>query len=71
MSIRLDEFRLETYDERFVLGIALDLYRARYPGLHKEAVEALLTRVSRTQCQPSGCEHCRPDLNPPRYDEED
>ncbi len=57
--MKLDEFRLETYDERFVLTLAL----AYFKGLpqydeYRGVVEALSMRLSRTQCQPGGCEYC-------------
>jgi hypothetical protein len=60
MGTKLNEFRLETYDERSVLCTALQLYRNRYLG-DKATVHALLIRLSRTECQPGGCEYCNED----------
>ena len=62
--MKLHEFRLETYDERFTLMCALDaLSLARrqdkfFKQYHAPALEALKLRLSRTQCQPGGCEYC-------------
>lgn len=69
MTLKLNEFHLESYDERSALGLALDLFDvARYPE-YKEAVAALKLRLSRTECQPGGCSICRPDLNPDDWEE--
>jgi len=57
--MKLNEFRLDTYDERSVLQYALELMRARHPDDHPEIVNTLLVRLSRTQCQTGGCEYCR------------
>jgi hypothetical protein len=57
--MKLNEFRLDTYDERSVLQYALELLRAYRPDNHPEIVNTLLVRLSRTQCQPGGCEYCR------------
>lgn len=64
--MKLNEFRLETYEERFTLMCALEELRKRerdpldrvYQGAHKRSVEALLLRLSRTRCQPGGCSYC-------------
>ena len=64
--MKLNEFRLETYDERFTLMCALDELRKRernlddrfYQNIHKRSLEALALRLSRTQCQPGGCSFC-------------
>jgi hypothetical protein len=59
--MKLDEFRLETYDERSVLSTALKVYQHRYPGDNKATVTALLIRLSRTECQEGGCQYCNAD----------
>ena len=68
--MRLDEFRLESHDERaallYVLSLMRDDSRASY---HLDAIKALLDRLSDTECQEGGCEICRPDLNPPYEDD--
>lgn len=57
--MKLNEFRLETYDERSALQYALQLMQSERPdNFYKEQVETLLLRISRTQCQPGGCEYC-------------
>jgi len=56
--MKLDEFRLETYDDRHVLQMAIALYRSRYPDMYRETVDALAVRLSRTQCRPGGCDLC-------------
>lgn len=61
MGTKLNEFRLETYEERSVLCTALQLYQDRYPGDNDATVRALLIRLSRTECQPGGCEYCNED----------
>jgi hypothetical protein len=62
---KLEDFRLETYEDREMLITGLELYRDRYKSrwLEKEKarVEALLLRLSRTECQHGGCAHCNPD----------
>lgn len=67
--MKLNEFKLETYDERFTLMCALEALRSReqvrddsfYQKYHKPAVDALLLRISQTECQPGGCEYCNAD----------
>ncbi len=57
--MKLDEFRLETYDERATLLHALSVLQSeRLDHLTKATAEALLLRLSRTQCQPGGCDYC-------------
>jgi hypothetical protein len=63
--MKLDEFRLESYDDRHVLQMAIALYRDRYPDMYRETVDALALRLSRTQCQPGGCDLCE-DYEPSR-----
>ena len=63
--MKLDEFRLEDYAERHILQVALMLYRRHYVDMDKEIVDALALRLSRTQCQPGGCEYCE-DYEPSR-----
>jgi hypothetical protein len=64
MGLKLEEFYLESYSERSVLQTALDYFRSeqleRYPE-YKTAVENLLIRLSRTECQPGGCPYCNAD----------
>lgn len=58
---RLQDFRLETYDERSVLLSALTMYRAHHAELfdgEKRALETVTLRLSRTECQPGGCQYC-------------
>jgi hypothetical protein len=61
--MKLDEFRLESYDERLVLVQALAFYQSRNPDMYPGAVEALNWRLSKTECQPGGCSICNPDYN--------
>jgi hypothetical protein len=61
--MKLDEFRLESYDERDALVVALVYYQAKRPDIQPEAVEALLKRLTDTECQPGGCSICNPDYN--------
>ena len=62
---KLGEFRLKSYDERSMLQTAMYLFRDRYPDSpHKGAIEDLLIRLSKTECQPGGCEICNPRDNP-------
>jgi hypothetical protein len=56
--MKLEEFKLESYDERMVLVMALVYYQSRNPDMLPEAVEALAKRLSQTQCQPGGCPYC-------------
>jgi hypothetical protein len=56
--MKLDEFRLESYDERMVLVLALAYYQSRMPDMYPEATEALAKRLSATECQPGGCPYC-------------
>ena len=58
MTIKLEEFRLETYAERSALQSALTLWKSKYPELETEAVDTLLTRISQTQCMEGGCSLC-------------
>lgn len=58
--MKLNEFKLETYDERSALQYALQLLRSERPdNCYEIQVEALLLRLSRTQCQPGGCDYCQ------------
>lgn len=57
----LDEFRLETYDERSLLITALQLLREERPYVDADARDALLLRLSRTECQSGGCSYCNAD----------
>ena len=43
-----------------MLCTALQLYQNRCLG-DKATVHALLIRLSRTECQPGGCEYCNED----------
>jgi len=56
--MKLNEFHLESYNERHVLQMAVGLYQARYPDMYAEEADSLALRLSRTQCQPGGCEYC-------------
>ena len=56
--MKLEDFRLESYDERHVLQMAISLYRDRYSDMYREVADALALRLSRTQCQPGGCDLC-------------
>lgn len=56
--MKLNEFRLETFREREALQYALLKVRDGAPAWHREAIEALSARLSRTQCQPGGCQYC-------------
>jgi len=58
MHIKLNEFRLESYEERSAVQTALRLLRHHHPDDDKAAVAALLIRLSRTECQEGGCEYC-------------
>ena len=59
MTLKLDEFRLESYDERAALQYALEVLKAERPDyLYKSEVDALKVRLSRTQCQVGGCPYC-------------
>lgn len=63
MAKKLEDFHLESYEERSVLIYALTRFREvldRHPE-YKDAVNALLLRVSRTECQPGGCSYCYDD----------
>jgi hypothetical protein len=60
MTIKLEEFRLESYDERQVILMALAGYWDKVmdmPGLY-QALQNLEQRLSDTQCQPGGCSYC-------------
>lgn len=68
MANELGDFRLESYEERSVLLSALDLLRAYRPEDYNTAIrEALALRLSRTKCQPGGCEYCDADAYANRY----
>lgn len=58
--MKLKDFRLENYEERSILQTALQLYKHRegYDPAEWPIVEALALRLSRTECQPGGCEWC-------------
>lgn len=56
--MKLSDFRLQTYNEREALNYALLKLDGDCPEWHRAALDALLTRLSRTQCQPGGCELC-------------
>jgi len=57
--MKLEDFRLETYNERMAMQHALLRLRSDDPdSLHKAAIDALLLRLSKTQCQPGGCQYC-------------
>jgi hypothetical protein len=58
MTLKLEEFRLESYDERLVLVLALGYYQQRCPDMYPEAAKALAKRLSSTQCQLGGCQYC-------------
>jgi hypothetical protein len=55
-----------------LLQRALCTYAAHYPDddPYKEVFDALELRLSRTQCQPGGCEYCDSDARAERYDSE-
>jgi hypothetical protein len=59
MGNRLEDFRLVNYEERSRLLSALDLYRKQWGS--DEELDALVLRLSRTECQPGGCEYCNED----------
>jgi len=56
MGNKLKDFRLVNYEERSRLLSALDLYRQRWG--RDEELDALVHRLSRTECQPGGCAMC-------------
>lgn len=58
MAIKLSDFRLKTYREREALNYALALMERDCPNWYREALDTLQARLSRTQCQPGGCEYC-------------
>lgn len=64
MSLKLNEFHLDSYSERSVLQTALSYFQSErlemYPE-YKEAVENLMVRLSRTECQEGGCPYCNDD----------
>jgi hypothetical protein len=61
--MKLEEFRLESYDERLLLMQALAHYRHMDPNdPYQVAIEALFKRLVATECQPGGCSYCNPDL---------
>lgn len=65
--MKLEEFRLETYEERSVLQYALVILRARDPAVYKlyqQSVDTLLTRLSSTQCREGGCSFCGDEYDP-------
>ena len=56
---KLNEFRLETYDERAALLYAITVMKAARPDyLYTKEIDALALRLSRTECQPGGCSYC-------------
>lgn len=59
----LNEFHLESYDERSALQYALDMLDMTRVPHYADAVAALKLRLSRTECQPGGCSYCRPELH--------
>lgn len=71
--MKLHEFRLLDYDERSMLQDALSMYKPRLEAFAKAnkahafdknrlaRCEALLLRLSQTECQPGGCEYCNAD----------
>jgi len=59
MTIKLEEFRLESYDERMLLINALCYYAHKIMPGQEATLEALENRLSKTQCQPGGCEYCQ------------
>ncbi len=62
--MKLSEFRLETYDERWVLIYALQVIRGENElPYQSETIDALLTRLSLTQCQSGGCQYCGEDVS--------
>jgi hypothetical protein len=56
--MKLEDFRLKSYDERMVPLIALAHYQNSNPDMYPEVAEALGERLSATQCQPGGCPYC-------------
>jgi hypothetical protein len=60
MTIKLEDFRLESYDERQVILMALASYRDQVKDISSlaYALEDLELRLSRTQCQEGGCSYC-------------
>ena len=62
--LELDEFRIQTYSERHVLQVALDLYRARGYKMFDHEAEALIKRISHTKCSERGCSYCDPNYDP-------
>jgi hypothetical protein len=60
--MKLSEFRLQSYDERTALVIALAGIDAASSGAYAEAFAALKCRLALTECQNGGCSICRPDL---------
>jgi len=64
MGLKLNEFHLESYSERSALQTALEYFRAerlkQYPE-YQTAVQDLLVRLSRTECQEGGCPYCNAD----------
>jgi hypothetical protein len=56
---KLEDFRLLNYEERSRLLTALALYEARYSK--DEESDALIRRLSHTECQHGGCPYCNAD----------
>ena len=56
--MKLNDFRLETFDERSLLNYALASIERDCPDWYRTALHALQLRISRTQCSPGGCEYC-------------
>lgn len=61
MGNKLKDFHLESYDERFVLMLALGYLPKDTRQRYEDVVNALKIRISRTECQPGGCEYCNAD----------
>lgn len=64
MTLKLSEFHLASYDERSALNYALGMLDLSRVPHYAEAVATLKARLSHTECQPGGCDICRPDLHP-------
>jgi len=58
--MKLDEFRISSYEERSALLVAI--YVARMERSDDEPYQKiwseLITRISQLECQPGGCSYC-------------
>ena len=64
-TTKLEDFRLQVHEERSLLLSAVHHYRVwlEQHNISSQELEALILRLSRTECQPGGCSLCNPDVD--------